>query len=133
MTLSEEIKEQKIKKYKKQIYRLLQSCYRFFQGSPMNIQLIDQYMKVYRPLANHIDLTGLPFKSKGKLAIKKKKVHCFFAMLNYVVIQFWQFCGEQDNEPALMEAIIEAKDVVDKGLDKYKIAGTDKEGYHLVE
>lgn len=129
--LAEEIKQKKIKKYQKRIFFLLRSLYRAFQKSPLSIQMVDQYMKVYRPLTDHVDPSRLPFKSKGKLAIKRKRKDCFFAMLNHVVTQYWAYCKDQENESDLLEAIIEAEEVMEKGLENHNIKGSDTEGYHL--
>lgn len=130
--LTEEIQKKKIKKYQKRVFFLLRSCYRFFQSSPLNIQMIDQYTKVYRPLTDHADPTRLPFKSKGKFAIKRKRRDCFFAMLNHVITQFWVYYENQENESDLLEALIETEDVVKSGnLRNYKVVGSDEKGYWL--
>lgn len=132
--LAKEIQEKKTKKYKKRVFFLLRSLYGFFQLSPMNVQMIDQYTKIYRPLTDHADPTRLPFKSKGKFAIKQKRRDCLFAMLNHVVVQFWAYCKDQENEGVLLDALIEAEEVVKSGsLENYKVIGDDREGYRLVK
>jgi len=93
--------------------------------------MVDQYQKVYRPLTDHVDGDRLPFKSKGKLAIKKKRSHCLFAMLNNVITNFWKFCENQENEADLLSALIETEDIVTTGLENYKVAGTEAEGHYL--
>lgn len=129
--LSEEIKTKKIKKYKKRVYFLLRSLYGVFQKSPSTILLLDQYTNIYRPLTDHTDPARLPFKSKGKLAIKAKKPDCLFAMVNYTLTQFWAYCKDQENEGDLLDALIETEEVIAKGFETYKIAGSEKEGYYL--
>lgn len=129
--LAEEIKTKKIKKYKKRVYFLLRSLYGVFQKSPSTILLLDQYTNIYRPLIDHTDPARLPFKSKGKLAIKAKKPDCLFAMVNYTLTQFWTYCKDQENEGDLLDALIETEEVIAKGFETYKIAGLEKEGYYL--
>lgn len=133
MTLTDEIKQKKFKKYKKRVFFLIRSLYPVFLGSAKNIQMVDQYQKIYRPLTDHADSDRLPFKSKGKLAIKKKKSHCLFAMLNNVITNFWKFHKDQEESEAnLMDALIETEDVVATGLENYRVVGTEAEGFYLV-
>lgn len=127
--LADEIKQKKIKKYQRRIFFLLRSCYRFFQDSAKSVQLIDAYQKIYRPLTDYVDSVLLPFQSKGKFAIKAKKVDCFFALLNHIIEQFWQFHKDQENEAELLEALIKAEDIVKNGLENYKIIGSNEKGY----
>lgn len=131
MTLIEEIKTKKLKKYKKRVFFLIRSLYPVFLGSASDIQMVDQYQKIYRPLTDHADSDRLPFKSKGKLAIKKKRSHCVFAMLNNVIVNFWKFCENQENEADLLGVLIETEDIIKTGLENYKVAGTATEGFYL--
>jgi hypothetical protein len=133
MTLTDEIKIKKRKKYQKRVFFLLRSLYPVFLGSALNIQMVDQYQKIYRPLTDHADGDRLPFKSKGKLAIKKKRSHCLFAMLNNVIVNFWSFCEDQENEVDLLSALIETEDIVTTGLESYRVTGTTAEGFYLVK
>lgn len=129
--LAEEIKTKKIKKYKKRVYFLLRSLYTTFHTSPETVQLLDVYTNIYRPLTDHSDPARLPFKSKGKLAIKAKKPDCLFAMVNHILTQFWLYCEDQKNEVELLGSLIDTEEIIAKGYETYKVAGSEDEGYYL--
>lgn len=133
MTLSDEIKQKKIKRYQKRIFFILRKLYSVFNGQAKYIQIVDQYQKVYRPLVDHVDPGPVNFfRSKGKRAIKKRRYDCFFALLNNIIAEFHTYCLDQMNEAALLEALIEAEEVLDKGIETYRVTGSEAEGFYLV-
>ena len=81
------------------------------------------------------DPTRLPFECRTDNKSRYEgKSECLFAMVNGMIQAYWQFCVSEDKNSADVDAEIEQIDKVTKnGLGAYKIDGTKKDGYSLVE
>ena len=61
MGLTEEIEAQKDSGLRKRVYRAIQGMYKLFKGSPRNIQVVDRYMNIWKPLGGKVhDVTDFP-------------------------------------------------------------------------
>lgn len=137
--LSKAVIVQKKKLYTKKMFRLLQSFYKTFQGSSRDIQMIDQYMKVYKPRTSVVGANVLPVKAAKALKPHKHctnpKVHdVFYAYLSNTIKIFWAFLEDEETlnkEPELLENMIKLREIAERGLGIYVMDGNAETGYTL--
>lgn len=134
MELNDEIRAQKNSELRQRIYRALQSMYKLFRGSPTNIQIIDGYMNIWKPLSNDIcDVVLFPYESKkGLMAEKKNATHCLLALITTTIKLWHKHRGEGgDDHIEALEANLDKIELIVKGDLQFPVRGSDVTGYYL--
>jgi len=133
MELAEQIKIQKNIELRKRIYRTIQSMYRIFRGSARDIQIVDKYMNIWKPLSNDVeDVVIFPYESKkGSMAENKNIVQCLFAMVTETIKLWHKHCRGEDDIVEALEAWLNKIDLVVKLWPDLQVRGSDVTGYYL--
>jgi hypothetical protein len=133
MELSEEIKIQKNTKLRKRVFKVIQSMYGLFGGSAVDIQIVDKYMNVMKPLSNGIqDVVLFPYESKkGSLAEKKIAKHCLFALMTNMIKTWHGHCGGNDNCISALEPLLDKIEFIIKNKLTLPVRGNDDTGYYF--
>ncbi len=131
--LNDEIKAQKNVELRKRVFRVIQSMYKLFRGSPMDTQTVDGYMNIWKPLTGNIkDVVIFPYDSKkGSMAEKKDATHCLFALVT-VMIKRWHLHAKDICDCVQdLEADLDKLETVIKLWPDLQIRGSDVTGYYL--
>lgn len=136
MELNEQIRTQKNSELRKRIYRAIQSMYGLFRSSPRDLQIVDKYMNVWKPLSGDVeDVVQFPYESKkGLMAEKKDAKHCLFAMMTNM-IKIWHLHCKNDidelNYVKSLEACLDKIETAIKFRLELSVRGSDVTGYYL--
>jgi len=100
---------------------------------PYSLQMISRFIDVLEP-TDIIDYGRLPYYNpkQGK-ALRKKKDECLFALVSYMVIQYWLWKSNGQGELMLRNSIRCVQEIVSLGLDKFTVIGDEKSGYELAD
>ena len=134
MKLNEEIRKQKNVELRKRVYRVLQSMYRLFRGSPVNTQIVDRYMNIWKPLSGDVeDVVQFPYESKkGSMAEKKNTTHCLFALVTTMIKRWHLHCKGIPGYVDDLETDLDKIELIVKGDLKFPVRGSDVTGYYLL-
>ena len=137
MELTEQIRAQQNSDLRKRVFKAIQSMYKLFKGSPRNIQVVDRYMNIWKPLGGKIqDVVEFPYESKKvHKAEKKDATQCLFALVTTMIGAWHKHCKE-DLSPTQRKKCVrtlemllgEIEFVVSHQLD-LPIQGSDEVGY----
>lgn len=134
MELSEQIKAQINADLRKRVYRAIQSMYGLFRASPQDIQIVDKYMNVWKPLSGDVeDVVQFPYESKkGSCAEKKIAKHCLFALVTDMIKTWHLHCKNADDPciESLEYSLDKIELIISKRLE-LPIRGSDTTGYYL--
>lgn len=134
MKLTEEIKKQRNNALRRRIYRAIQSMYGLFRSSPRDIQIVNKYMNVWKPLSGDVeDVVQFPYESKkGSCAEKKIAKHCLFAMVTDMIKAWHLHCKDVDDPctESLEYSLDKIESVVKLRLE-LPVRGSDITGYYL--
>lgn len=133
MELSEQIKAQINADLRKRVYRAIQSMYGLFRSSPRDIQIVDKYMNVWKPLSGDVeDVVQFPYESKkGSCAEKKDAKHCLFAMITAMIKQWHLHCKDKVGCVEPMEILLDKIESVVKLRLELPVRGSDLTGHYL--
>jgi len=81
------------------------------------------------------DPTRLPLESNNGKTRFEGKSECLFAKVNQMIQNYWKFCTSKnpDDLVAVDTGLKLIEDVIKKELQAYKVEGTVKDGFELVE
>lgn len=137
MELNEQIRTQQNSSLRQRVYRAIQSMYKLFKGSSRNIQVVDRYMNIWKPLGGKIqDVVEFPYESKkGQNAEKKNIAQCLFALVT-TMIEAWHKHCKDDLSPTQRKKCVETLEallskiefIVSHRLD-LPVQGSDEVGY----
>ena len=134
MELTEQIKTQKNSELRKRVYRAIQSMYGLFRGSAVDIQIVDGYLNIMKPMNGGIqDVVLFPYTSKkGSLAEQKIAKHCLFALVT-TLIQVWHtHCRDEENPcTEALETWLDKIELIVKNKLTLPIRGCDEIGYYF--
>lgn len=139
--LTEEIKAQKNAELRKRVYRTIQSMYSLFKSSPRNVQVVDRYMNIWKPLGGRVkDVTDFPYESKkGQKAEKKNATQCLFALVT-TMIEAWHLHCKEDSGMSptqqkkcveTLETLLSKIELVVKHQLELPVRGSDDAGYEF--
>ena len=139
MALNDEIRAQQNSNLRKRVFRAIQAMYKLFKGSPQDIQIVDRYMNIWKPLDGSIeDVVEFPYESKkGPKAAKKNAAQCLFALVTTMIEAWHKYCKE-DLSPTQRKKCTETLEtllskielVVSLRLD-WPVQGSDEVGYEF--
>ncbi len=139
MTLVDEIQAQHNSELRKRVYRTIQSMYKLFKGSARNIQVVDRYMNIWKPLGGKIkDVVEFPYESKkGSKAEKKNAAQCLFALVT-IMIETWHKHCEEDLSPTQRQKCVKTLEMLFGKIEfiashqlDLPIQGSDEVGYEF--
>ena len=140
MALNDEIRTQKNSGLRKRVFRAIQSMYKLFKGSPLDIQIVDKYLNVWKPLSGDVeDVIQFPYTSKKHpLAEKKNARHCLFALVNDMILSWHKHCKSDDLSPTqqkkcvdMLEVLLSKIELVIKHQLDLPVQGSDETGYEF--
>lgn len=141
MTLNSEIAMAENKKMRKRIFRMLQSLYTLFAASGTDIQIIDQYMKLWKPKAKDgvVDTILWPYEGTRKnprFSKKKKARCCLYALITECLKEYHRFHATTVADPLQeyggdLHAVLTEIESFIAGKIDFPIKGTSETGYYL--
>lgn len=141
MTLNSEIVMVENEKLRKRVFRMLQSLYTLFAASGTDIQMIDQYMKLWKPKNRDgvIDTILWPYegmKKNRRFAKKNKARCCLYALVTECLKEYHKFHAATTADSPQeyggdMDAVLTEIELLIKGRINFPIKGTSETGYYL--
>ncbi len=77
------------------------------------------------------DVTRLPYESQGPFARTASKSECLFAVISYVIQEYWKYCVENHPSIHIKQNIEFLKNVTKNGLKQYQVVGNVRDGFSL--
>ena len=136
MSLNNEINEAEKKAMRKRVFLMLRSLYVLFRGSASDVQMVDNYIKVWKPRSESriADVVLWPYEGmKGNPRFSKKKNArcCLFALVTECIKEFHKYYADPDTFEGDMDATLSEVEALIKGKLMFPIKGSDKTGYYL--
>lgn len=97
-------------------------------------EVIMRFVGVINPGSMGGDITRLPYESSGPVARTASKSECLFALVSWVVQQYWDYCTKDKivDEPARINIFLQKiKQITKNGLKQYQVVGNVREGFSL--
>ena len=94
-------------------------------------ETIIQFIGVINPGSMGGDVTRLPYESSEPVARTASKMECLFAVISYVIQEYWKYCT--DNYPLIhtKQNIEFLKNVTKNSLKQYQVVGNVRDGFSL--
>jgi hypothetical protein len=143
MSLKQEVVEAEQTKMRKRVFRMVQSLYTLFRGSATDLQIIDQYMKMWRPVRAKntegknqviVDVLLWPYegrKNNPRLSKKNNPRCCLYCLVTECLKAYHQYCEDAETFEGDLDAMLtEIEGLITAKLE-VPIVGTDATGYYF--
>lgn len=95
-------------------------------------ETIIEFVGVINPGSMGGDITRLPYESSGPVARTAKKIECVFALVSYVIQEYWAYCtGELTAVSTISSGLKLLQEITKNGLIQYRVVGNVREGFSL--
>lgn len=143
MTLKQEVQDAERTKVRKRVFKMLQSLYTLFRGSAPDVQIIDQYMKIWKPKKARneqgeevfiADVLIWPYEGRKNNPRRSKKKNarcCLYCLVTECLKAFHKYHANPDVfEGDLHSMLTEIESIIAAKLE-IPIEGSDVTGFYF--
>jgi len=94
-------------------------------------EIIMQFIGVINPGSMGGDVTRLPYESSGPVARTASKMECVFALVSYVIQEYWKYCTDIYSPIYINQNLEFLQQITKNGLNQYQVIGNVREGFSL--